>query len=132
MRRKIFIGIAGFFILLLAGLSLAPLLLRDRIEARVKSAIGSNIDARVDWRRLDLGLLRTFPNLSLQLHDLVVIGVNDFANDTLVAVPRFALVLDLGSVLGSLRGQQALVVRSIALERPAVNLLVRADGTANW
>jgi uncharacterized protein involved in outer membrane biogenesis len=108
------------------------MLLRDRIEARVKSAISSNIDAQLDWTRLDLGLLRTFPNLSLQLHDLVVVGVDQFADDTLINVPQFGLVLDLGSVLGSLRGDEALVVRSIDLNRPIAQLRVRADGAANW
>src|SRR5262245_65111902 len=61
---------------------------RDRIEARAKTAISSNLDARIDWRKLRLGLLRSFPNLSVQLQDLAVVGVNDFANDTLIAVPR--------------------------------------------
>ncbi|MGH7469689.1 MAG: AsmA-like C-terminal region-containing protein [Longimicrobiales bacterium] len=132
LRRKIALSVAGVFVLLVAALALAPLLLRDRIEARVKAAISSNIDAQVDWRRLNLGLLRTFPNLSLQLHDLVVVGVGQFAGDTLVNVPKFRLVLDLGSVLGSVRGQRPLVVRSIAVERPVAQLQVRADGAASW
>ncbi|HSL72518.1 MAG TPA: AsmA-like C-terminal region-containing protein [Longimicrobiales bacterium] len=132
LRRKIALSAAAVFVLLIAALALAPLLLRDRIEARVKRAISSNIDAQVDWRRLDLGLLRTFPNLSLKLHDLVVVGVGQFAGDTLISVPRFGLVLDLGSVLGSLRGARPLVVRSIELNRPLVQLRVRADGAANW
>src|SRR5262245_65904205 len=99
---------------------------RDRIEARAKTAISSNLDARIDWRRLRLGLLRTFPNLSVQLQDLAVVGVNDFANDTLIAVPRFKLVLDLSSVVGSLRRGSAVVVRAIELDRPDAKLLVRA------
>ncbi|MEX2282222.1 MAG: AsmA-like C-terminal region-containing protein [Gemmatimonadota bacterium] len=132
LRRTVALSVAGFFVLLIAVLALAPLLLRDRIEARVKRAISSNIDAQVDWRRLDLGLLRTFPNLSLQLHDLVVIGVDQFANDTLINVPQFGLVINLGSVLRSLRGQEPLVVHSIDVNRPIAQLRVRADGAANW
>jgi hypothetical protein len=132
LRRKVALSVAGVFVLLIAALALAPLLLRDRVEARVKRAISSNINARIDWRRLDLGLLRTFPNLSLQLHNLVVVGVDQFANDTLISVPQFGLVLDLSSVLGSLRGAQPLVVRSIDLKRPTAQLKVRADGAANW
>ena len=131
-RRKVALSVAGVFVLLIVALALAPLLLRDRIEAKAKSAISSNLDARVDWRRLQLGLLRTFPNLSLQLHDLVVVGVDQFENDTLIKVPRFRVVLDLGSVLGSVRGSRPLVVRSIALNRPFAQLRVRADGAANW
>ena len=132
LRRKIALSTASVLVLLIVALALAPLLLRDRIEAKAKSAISSNIDARVDWRRLQIGLLRTFPNLSLQLHDLVVVGVEQFANDTVINVSRFRVVLDLGSVLGSVRGTRPLVVRSIALNRPIAQLRVRADGAANW
>jgi uncharacterized protein involved in outer membrane biogenesis len=132
LRRKIVVGAAAAIVVLIAALALAPILLRDRIEARVKTAISSNLDARIDWRELRLGLLRTFPNLSVELQDLVVVGVDEFASDTLIAVPRFNLVLDLSSVLGSLRARGALVVRSIELDRPKARLLVRADGTANW
>jgi hypothetical protein len=131
-RRKVALSIAGIITLLFAVLALAPYLLRDRIEARVKDAIAGNIDARVDWRRLDLGLLRTFPNLSLQLHDLAVTGVGAFDGDTLAAVPRFRLVIDLGSVLRSVRGKGPLIVRSVQLHGPAARLLVLEDGTANW
>ncbi len=131
-RRKVAFTIAGIFVLLLGTLALAPLLLRGKIEARIKQAIAANIDARVDWRALDVGLLRTFPNFSLQLNDLTVIGIEQFAGDTLLAAPRFRLVLDLGSVLRSLRDDQPVVVRSVQLQDPNVRLLVRQDGTANW
>src|SRR5688572_33305021 len=103
-RRKVALSIAGLFVLLIAALALVPLLLGGRIEAKAKSAISSNIDARVDWRRLQLGLLRTFPILSLPPHDLELVGVDQFAKDTLIIVRRLRVVLVLGSVLGSVRG----------------------------
>lgn len=132
IRRKVAISAAAFLVVALLVLILAPVLLRGPIEARVKNAIAANIDARVDWRDLDVGLLRSFPNLSVQLNDLSVAGINQFAGDTLIAAPRFRLVLDLGSVIGSLRGSQPLVVRSVELQRPSARLLVLADGRANW
>jgi hypothetical protein len=132
IRRKAAISAAAFLGLVLLALILVPILLRGRIEARVKDAIAANIDARVDWRDLDVGLLRSFPNLSLQLNDLSVAGINQFSRDTLLAVPRFRLVLDLGSVLGSLRGRHPLVVRSVDLQQPSARLLVLPDGRANW
>src|SRR5688572_18533813 len=130
--RKILLTLSTVLVLLVAATLLAPFLFRDQIEARVKTAIASNIDARVDWRELHVGLLRTFPNLSLQLQDLSVTSTGAFDGDTLIAVPRFQMVLDLKSVLGSLRGNQALVVRTIELERPRAMLQVKPDGTANW
>ncbi|HEX6558754.1 MAG TPA: AsmA-like C-terminal region-containing protein, partial [Longimicrobiales bacterium] len=132
LRRKVALSIAGVLALLIILLALTPLLFRDRIEARVKSSIAQGIDARVDWRSLRLGLVRTFPNLSLQLRDLTVTGVGAFQRDTLVSMPQFQLVIDLGSALRSLRGQGPLVVRSVELRRPAAHLLVLENGAANW
>ena len=123
---------AAVLVALLAALILVPWLMRGRIEARVKDAISANLLARVDWRDLDVGLLRSFPNLSLTLKDVSVAGVNRFAGDTLLAVPSFRVVFDLGSVLGSLRGREALEVRSVTVHRPAVRLLVTEDGSVNW
>jgi hypothetical protein len=65
VRRKILLSAATVLVLLLATLFLAPILLRDKIEARVKAAIAENVNARVDWRDADVGLLRTFPNHSI-------------------------------------------------------------------
>jgi hypothetical protein len=132
LRRKAVISAGALLALVLLAVILAPILLRGPIETRVKQAIAANVDARVDWRDLDLGLLRSFPNLSLQLKDLSVAGINHFAGDTLLAVPRFRVILDLSSVIGGLRGSQPLVVRSIELHRPSAKLLVQADGRANW
>src|SRR5688572_4420306 len=112
-RRKIALAIGTVLVALLAIVVGAPFLLRGKIEARIKQTIAAHIDARVDWRDLNVGLLRTFPNFSLQLNHLVVTGVEQFAGDTLLAVPRFRLVLDLGSVLGSIRNQAPVVVRSV-------------------
>ena len=131
-RRKILAAVAGTFVLLLLALALTPLLFRGRIEARVKTAIARSINARVDWRSLDLGLLRTFPNFSLRVHDLNVTGVGPFARDTLVSVPEFRLLLDLGSVFRNVRGRGPLIVRSIELQRPRALLLVLENGAANW
>jgi hypothetical protein len=131
-RRKIALAIGTVLVALLAIVVGAPFLLRGKIEARIKQTIAAHIDARVDWRDLNVGLLRTFPNFSLQLNHLVVTGVEQFAGDTLLAVPRFRLVLDLGSVLGSIRNQAPVVVRSVQLQQPNVKLLVRPDGAANW
>ncbi|HEY8508757.1 MAG TPA: AsmA family protein, partial [Steroidobacteraceae bacterium] len=131
-RRKVALTLACILVMLLATAALVPFLFRDKIEARVKDAASANINARVDWQDLDIGLLRTFPHLSLRLHQLNITGVDAFAGDTLLGVPRFQVVIDLRSVLGGLRGEKPLVIRSVALERPQVHLLVKPDGSANW
>ena len=131
-RRKLALSAAGALLLLLAALILAPIVFRAPIEARVKRAVSEQINARVNWQRVDLSLLRDFPNASLRLHDLTVAGIGQFDGDTLLAVPRFALSLDLGSVLSTVRGRGALRIREVDVTAPRVRLLVLEDGSANW
>jgi hypothetical protein len=131
-RRKVALTTAAAILLPLLVLALAPVVFRAPIEARVKRAAEESLDAGVDWRRVDAGLLRSFPNLSLRLHDLAVTGVRDFEGDTLLAVPRLALSLDLGSVLASLRRRGPVVVRSVEVTASRVQLRVLEDGRANW
>ena len=130
--RRVWRWIAGVLVLLVAAVATLPFVFRGPIEARVKRELAARVDARVDWRRVDLSLLRDFPNVTLGLRDLAVSGTGPFAADTLLAVPRFRLVLDAGSVLRGVLGKAAVVVRSVELDQPGVRLLVLKDGTANW
>src|SRR5512133_3364292 len=83
-------------------LAAVPFLFRDRLAARLKAAVDASSDARVTWSGVDVGLLRSFPNISLSVSDLSVAGVRAFARDTLVSTRRATLVLNLGSVIGYL------------------------------
>ena len=129
---KVWRWLAGVLLLVVVASAALPYLFRGPIEARVKSAVAAKVAARVNWRRVHVGLLRSFPNLTLGLQDLTVAGVDGFAGDTLLSVPSFRLVLDAGSVLRNLLGSSPVVIRSVALERPRVRLLVLEDGSANW
>ena len=131
-RRRIAVSIAALFLALVLVLVLVPVFFRAPIEARAKRAASESVDATIDWRKLDLSLIRTFPNLSLQLRDLTVVGKGRFAHDTLVAIPQFRFVFDIGSVLRHWRGHGPLVVREIAVEKPRTRLIMTKDGQANW
>ena len=87
----------------------------------------------MEWRDQSLGLFRDFPNLTLSLDDLSIVGVGRFEGDTLAAIRRLGVVLDLASaVRGALGGSGPIVVRAIELDRPRLSLVKLEDGTANW
>lgn len=65
--KRILAGVGGLFILLLALLFILPLVFRDRIAQRVKTAVNENVNARVDWRDVNLTFFKHFPNLTLTL-----------------------------------------------------------------
>ena len=131
-RTKILAGAASLLVLLLVAIATLPFLFRDRIVARVKAEVNRAVEARVDWRDAGLSLFGDFPNLTLRLDDLSIAGKRLFAGDTLARIHRLGVVLDLGSVLGNYRRGDAIVVRSIELERPVIALKVLEDGSANW
>jgi hypothetical protein len=130
--RKLALTLGAVAASLVVALMLAPLLFRDRIAARLKTEIDKSVDARVAWDGVGLSLLRNFPNLTLSLDRLAVVGVKPFDGDTLVSIGEARLVLDVGSMIRSLRSGDRIVVRELVLRQPAVALRVLADGTTNW
>ena len=131
-RGKVALG-AGIAVLsILVVLVLVPLLFGDRIERRLKSEVAASVNAHVDWRSASVGILRDFPNPSLSLSGLTIVGQQPFAGDTLAVVPSARLALGLGSVVGFLRHGDPIIVREIVLDGPRVNLRVLSDGRANW
>ena len=114
-------------LVLAAGL-LAPVLFRDRIRARVETAIEQKVDAKISFGRYALSLFRSFPNMTFTIMDLRVTGTARFEADTLMTMKSFRLVLNLMSLFGD-KGYE---IKSVALDRPVVNAIILEDGLANW
>lgn len=93
----------------------------------MKQEINKQVEATVDWDKFSLNFFRGFPDLSINLHGLSVIGREDFKGDTLVALNRFELRVSPFSAL-----KKNVIVKSILLDRPHINGIVLEDGTANY
>lgn len=130
--RKLALGLGALVASLLVALLVLPLLFRDRIAARLKSEISGSVNARLACGGVGLSLLRDFPNVTLSLDRLSVVGLKPFEGDTLVSMRQARLVLDVGSVIRHLNGGDRIIIREIVLREPAVKLRVLADGRANW
>ncbi len=105
----------------------APLLFKSKIESVVKDKINDHVHATVDWSKFSLSFLRGFPDLSINLHQVSVVGVEPFAGDTLAGFQRFEIRVNPFSAI-----HKNIVVKSILVERPLINGIVLEDGTANW
>ncbi len=130
--RKIIIGLGAFVILIIAVLLAIPLFFRGRLEERAKVEVNKAVNARVSWNSIGLSLIRDFPNVSLSVNGLTVVGVKPFNGDTLLSMRQARLALDVASVVRYLRSNSAIVVRELAFEQPVVRLRTLADGTTNW
>ena len=128
--KKVFIGLGIFLVVLLAAAALMPYLFKDKVKEVLDKQIEKNVAAKVLYNTDDVSLsvFRNFPNLSLTVENLTVIGLDSFQRDTLAALPAFSMGLDLMSVISG----EELKVKSIHLREPRIKLVVLKSGRANW
>ena len=105
-----------------------PLLLRGKIGDIVKREANAMLAGRLDFEKLDISLLRNFPNASLNLKGLTLVGTDRFEGDTIVAARRITVVVNLMSLVGD----EGFEVRKIILASPALHAHKLADGAVNW
>ena len=86
------------------------------------------LDARVDFEKLDISLLRHFPRASLDLKGLTVVGAGPFEGDTIVAANRISVVVNPMSLFGD----DGFEVTKVILAEPALHAHKLADGKVNW
>ncbi|HMT28548.1 MAG TPA: AsmA-like C-terminal region-containing protein [Bacteroidia bacterium] len=115
-------------VVLIAGLISLPFLFKDKILAKVKTEINNNVNAKVDFSGFDLTIFKSFPNLTLVLDNLSVVGIQEFDGDTLAAIKQTSVTLDIMSVIS---GSQ-MEIRGVGLDNPRIQLLVLDNGKANW
>jgi len=126
---KKFLKILAIIILIivLLGISL-PFIFQKKIIEKVKQEANNSVKAKIDFTDYSLSLFRNFPNFSLELNDLSVVGVDEFKNDTLAQINSMFLSLDLASVFSG----DEYEVSSIKIEDAKVYLKVLKNEKANW
>ena len=73
-------------------------------------------------------MLRHFPNFTLALEDLSVVGRDDFKGDTLVNLKKFEVTVNIFALISSGR----IEVNKIILDKPKLNVIVLPNGKANY
>lgn len=119
------ISFLAFFILLL----ILPFLFKGKIIQIIKDVANQQMTAVVDFdENISLSLIKNFPNVSLGIRHISVIGEAAFEGDTLFYTERFNATLNVASLFGD----NPIQVRSIRLQNPVMHLLVTQEGLANW
>ena len=128
--KKLGISILILITLLLAAIVLLPIIFKDDIKAALDEAIQESVNARVyyDDQSMEISLFENFPDISISMGNFGIVGIEQFASDTLVSVDQFSVGLDLMSVI---KGEQ-IAINSVRIERPSVLVLVMSDGSANY
>ncbi|GAB2714031.1 hypothetical protein GCM10011495_16990 [Hymenobacter frigidus] len=128
--RKILLGVVVFVVVLLAAVVAAPFLFKDKLRALADRQIAQRVRAQVlyDPANIDVSVLHSFPDLTLDIKDLRVIGLDSFSRDTLAYLPNMRVGLDIMTVI---KGQE-IRINSVELERPDLSLRRLKSGLANW
>lgn len=113
--------------LFIAVILIVPALLSDKIGEIVKREANAMLNAKVEFEKLDISLLRHFPKASLELVNFSVTGVDVFEGQTLVAGERIEVAVDLFSIFGD-----SFEISKVWLLSPEIHGVVAADGSVNW
>ncbi len=128
MKRFVKI-LATVVVVILAIALIVPVALRGKIADIVKREANAMLTATLDFEKLDISLLRHFPNASVELKGLTLVGAADpFVGDTIVAAQRISVVVNLMSLFGD----SGFEVTKVILADPALHARKLADGSVNW
>lgn len=129
MNVKKILKVIGITLLVLIALLIAiPYLFKGQIIAKIKTELNKNLNAKVDFSDVDISLFRRFPRLAVALEELQITGVDHFNGDTLVAVKRLDLAMDLMSVI---KGEK-IDIYNVVVQQPRIYAIVDEEGRANW
>lgn len=126
--RRLFWAIVIVLVLFIAMAIIVPIVFKPQLMQIAKTEINKNVNANVEFDDFQVSLIKGFPNLYIGLKGLSVVGVDSFANDTLVAFKEFSVKVNLWSVID----MQNIEVKSILLDEARMKARITKEGLANW
>ncbi|HLN72206.1 MAG TPA: AsmA-like C-terminal region-containing protein [Prolixibacteraceae bacterium] len=127
MKKKIII-ILGVIVLIIGILALIPFLYKDKLLVKVKATINKQVNAKVDFKDFNVSLFSHFPKVGMELEQLTVVGINQFASDTMMYAKSISTSISLSELI---KGEN-LELKTLTIDQPRINLLVDKEGKANW
>lgn len=126
---KKFFKITGITLVVLILLAfLIPIIFKGKIISLVKTEINKSMNAKVDFKDVDISIFRHFPKLSLGLNELQVLGIDEFAKDTLISAKQLDVSLNL---ISAIKGKD-IKIYGIDINEPRIHAIVNKNGKANW
>jgi hypothetical protein len=116
------------FVILLIGLILIPVFFKDQIKQLVLDEVNKTLNAKLSIGEFDLTFISTFPNMTIELNDTKLEGVNQFKGVELANIKQFTANVRFWSVIS---GDQV-EIDEIHLEEPTFDVRVLSDGLANY
>ena len=126
--KRTFQVLGIILVIIIAALIIIPIVFKPQLMDLAKNEINSSVNAKVEFKDFSVSLIKGFPSLYIGLKGLTVVGINDFANDTLVAFKEFSVKVDLISAIK----MKNIEVKSVLLDQPNLTAHLTKEGKANW
>lgn len=116
------------FLLLVVAVIAMPFLFKGKLTELAKEEINKNLNASVGFTDFSLSIFKNFPDFTLGIEGLSVVGKGSFEGDTLAYIPSLDITVDLFSVIKGSTYQ----VKKINVISPSILVKYLEDGTANY
>lgn len=121
----IFLTIVG---VVFGALLALPYFFKSEILEAVKTEINGAINAKFDVDNVGVSVFTHFPNITLDMQQASICNLVPFEGDTLAKFDDFAITVSLSELISS----KKIVLTDIELIRPEINVIVDAEGRANY
>lgn len=125
--KRIFKWLGILLLLIIATLIIVPIVFEDDIVQMIKDTANEEVNAQIDFGEYDLSIFSSFPNLTLELNDLHIMGIDTFEGIELAGISKVELGIDLMSLMSD-----EYKINKIGLTNPNIHVVVLEDGTANY
>ncbi len=115
-------------VVLIAAVILLPIIFKGKIIDIAKEEANNSLNAKVEFADITLSLISNFPNISAEVKNLTIVGVDTFATDTLIDFKSLTATLDVMSVISG----DEIKVKRISIDEPLINIKVLENGKANY
>lgn len=128
MFKKIAIVVFGVLIILILSSVLVATLYKKEINSYVVQATNKTLNARFSFSDASISLIKSFPQLSIELEEIKIIGKNEFSKDTLAAIKKLEFQVGLMKYFF----EDNIDIKKIKVENADIHLVVLKDGKSNW
>src|SRR5690554_1455978 len=123
--RKFFKIFSIIIILLIISVLVTPYIFRGKLLSMTKQEINNNLKAEVNFSNFSVSLIQNFPDFTISLSDLEIVGEEQFSQDTLIAVKNLSATVDIMSVFSD----ESIDIKEIMIHSPRIHLLTADDST---
>jgi len=130
MSKKLIFRISIVLGLIIALLVVIPFFFQDRLIADLTKQLNKSINAKITYKKVNISLLKDFPNATLSVEDIAVTNLAPFKGDTLFFAKNIDIAIKLTDLFKSVN--EKITIKKIDFNNAKVSLKVNKAGIDNY